>query len=41
MQCTKCRSDEIKQTSGSYPNSYECNKCGHMFVKAPQALIDE
>lgn len=41
MECPKCKSDDVKMIGMSYPNSYECNDCGHTFIKGKQALLDE
>lgn len=41
MECPKCGSDRTRIIEASYPKGYECKDCGHVFLKAPQALIDE
>ncbi len=39
--CPKCKSEYVKITGTSYPNSYECKDCNYSFIKGKQALIDE
>jgi len=41
MNCPKCGSDRIRVIESSYPNAYECKDCEYVWLKAPQALIDE
>ncbi|HKZ45276.1 MAG TPA: transposase [archaeon] len=41
MECPKCGSDKTIVIEMSYPEGYECKECGHVFLKAPKALIDE
>jgi len=41
IECPKCGAEEVDNLNISYPKSYECKKCGCVFVKSPQSLIDE
>jgi uncharacterized Zn finger protein len=41
MSCPRCGSLKTVLISASYPKTYECKKCGHVFMELPKALIDE
>jgi Zn ribbon nucleic-acid-binding protein len=41
MNCPRCDSDKIAIISQNYPKTYECKKCGHIFMQLPKALLDE
>ncbi|MEM5853092.1 MAG: transposase [Candidatus Aenigmatarchaeota archaeon] len=40
-KCPKCGSTKLRLIQASYPQAYECEKCKHVFLKSPRALIDE
>ncbi|MEM5882840.1 MAG: hypothetical protein QXQ77_01190 [Candidatus Aenigmatarchaeota archaeon] len=39
--CPRCSSNFVVVSSVNYPNSFECKKCGNLFLKIPKALVDE
>ncbi|MCS7105812.1 MAG: hypothetical protein NZ942_00635 [Candidatus Aenigmarchaeota archaeon] len=39
--CSKCGSSYVVISSATYPNSFECKKCGNLFLKIPKTLVDE
>jgi predicted RNA-binding Zn-ribbon protein involved in translation (DUF1610 family) len=41
IACPKCGSNLIIITTTSYPYSFECKKCGNLFLKIPKSLVDE
>ncbi|MEM5766569.1 MAG: hypothetical protein QW423_02975 [Candidatus Aenigmatarchaeota archaeon] len=40
-KCLKCGSIRTRLIEASYPKAYECEECGHIFVKLSKALTDE
>lgn len=41
MTCPKCESEKTQILSLTYPATHECSDCGHVFMEARRALIDE
>jgi DNA-directed RNA polymerase subunit M/transcription elongation factor TFIIS len=41
IACPKCGSNLVIITTTSYPNSFECKKCGNLFLKTPKSLVDD
>ncbi|MGC8812289.1 MAG: hypothetical protein ACP5O8_01740 [Candidatus Aenigmatarchaeota archaeon] len=39
--CPRCGSDSIIITTASYPHSFECKKCGNLFLKTPKTFVDD
>jgi uncharacterized Zn finger protein len=40
-KCPKCGSSNVRIIHTGYPEAFECEDCGHVFVKSPKALVDE
>ncbi|MEM5794002.1 MAG: hypothetical protein QXS48_02920 [Candidatus Aenigmatarchaeota archaeon] len=39
--CSRFGSNFVVISSVNYPNSFECKKCGNLFLRIPKALVDE
>ncbi|MEM5797402.1 MAG: hypothetical protein QXD72_01865 [Candidatus Aenigmatarchaeota archaeon] len=41
MLCPRCGSERTSMISLTFPKTFECGSCGHIFLESKKALIDE
>ncbi len=41
MDCPSCSSERTNIIIATFPKTFECDACGHVFMESKKSLIDE